>query len=432
MLGLTSDVKVKINSEKDCQKSISVELANSIVQEKIQKAFESIQTQAKVPGFRPGKAPIEKIRNSFKELAYERAQESLLQHGVSEAIKAKKIQPVQPPMVQNVQFSPEKSFHFEFSVEVAPEVKATNYKGLKITKNVKPLTDADLTKALDNIAQMNARLVESKDEALGATQFAIVDYEGFMDAKPIEGAKAQNFLMDMSAPQAINGLTEGLVGAKPGEERSVSVKFPDDAPSKELAGKEAVFKVKLNAIKEKKTPTLDDEFAKDLGLASLAELKSKVKENLEREKEAAGKNDLEKQIIDKLLEENTFTVPPTLVKNQEDRLLDRQKERLTSQGYGKEDAEKVVDRIKADVRKEAERQVRLAYLLDAIADQEKIVVEDSEIAARISAILTETPEKEKVAMEKALHGQYNERVRSELREEKLFKWLIEQAKIKEV
>src|SRR2546421_550563 len=128
---------------------------------------------------------------------------------------------------------------------------------------------------------MNARLVESTDETLKSTHFAVIDYEGFIDEKSIDGAKAENFLLDLSAPQAIAGLSEGLLGAKPGDIKEVLVKFPDDSPSKELAGRQATFKVKLHAIKEKRTPTLDDDFAKDLGLESLVRLKSTLRENLE-------------------------------------------------------------------------------------------------------------------------------------------------------
>jgi trigger factor len=179
-------------------------------------------------------------------------------------------------------------------------------------------------------------------------------------------------------------------------------------------------------------PSLDDEFAKDLGIETLEVLKTRVKENLERERQNSVKSEIEKQIIDKLLEENNFAVPPSLVKQQAERLMERQKERLGEQGYGKDDADKVLDRIKADIQKEAERQIRLAYILDAIADLEEVKVSDEEVAARIDLMISQSQPKERPSVEKILKGPYRDRIRSEMREEKLFTWLTEQAKIKEV
>src|SRR5206468_4277414 len=149
---------------------------------------------------------------------------------------------------------------------------------------------------------------------------------------------------DMSAPQTIAGLAEGLLGAKMGDERSVPVKFPEDSPAKELAGKQAVFKVKITAIKEKNIPVLDDEFAKDLGVESLDVLKTRLRENLEREKKYACEADLEKQIVEKLLEEHPSPVPPSVVERQTQHLVERQSHRLLSQGVSKEDVNKAVEK----------------------------------------------------------------------------------------
>lgn len=432
VLGITSDIKVKAGAEKDCVQSFTVEWPTSKVNEKIQEAFAKVQSRAKLPGFRPGKAPLELVKESFQGAAYEEAQDLLLREGVAEALKSKKVNPVQPPLVKSVQFAPDKPFQFEFEVEIAPTFKPTNYKGLKINKTVKTVSDAEVQKALDNIVEGNARLVEAKTDAIGPTQFGVIDYTGTLDGAPIAGASAENFLLDMSAPQAIAGLAEGLLGAKVDEERDVKVRFPDDSPAKELAGKEAVFKVKVKAIKEKSRPALDDEFAKDLGLESVDVLKTRVRENLENELKQSGQAEIEKQIVDRLLEENPFSVPPTMVERQMTHLLQRQTERIASQGFPKDQIDKFVERLRPDARTEAERQVRLAYLLDAIAEHEKIEVTDDEVQSRIQAILEKSPASERASMEKALRGSYLERLRSELRETKLFSWLLDNAKVKEV
>lgn len=431
MLGLSNDVKVKVVSENGCVHTLSVEYPKDKVLQKIEEAFKSVQNQAKLPGFRPGKAPIAMVKESFRGAAYERAQDILLREGVTEALKSKKLNPVGTPVIKTAEFNPEKAFHFEFEVEVAPTVKLGTYKGLKLNKKSKAVTDEDVKKTLDQILEGNARLIESKAEVLEKNHFAVIDYEGLLDGKPIEGAKTENFLMDMAAPQAIAGLAEGLAGAKVGDSRDVPVTFPADSPAKELAGKQAVFKVKLNAIKEKSMPALDDEFAKDMGLESLEKLKERVRENLVAEQTRITQTDLEKQVVDRLLEEHTFAVPASMIDRQVDHLAQRQTQRLVSQGIPREALKGVMEKAKPELAKQAERDVRLAYLLNNIADAESVDATDAEISARIQEILERSQPNERAGLEKALNGTYRDQLHSELREGKLFSWLIEHAKVKE-
>ncbi|MFN0117832.1 MAG: trigger factor [Elusimicrobiota bacterium] len=433
VLGLSSnEIKVKVSSEKDCVQTVSVEMPVDKVKEKIEAAFVKVQAQAKIPGFRPGKAPIEIVKEKFLGYAHEEAQDTLLREGVSEAIKIKKIQAVHTPIIQSAKFVPNKPFEFEFQVEVAPTFKVTGHKGIKINKKVKTIGDEDIKKTLENVAQMNAKLTEASTDTLSNTQYAVIDYQGFLDGVALKGAEAKNFLMDMSAPQAIAGLAEGLVGAKVGEEREVKVKFPEDSPAKDLAGKEAVFKVKLQAIKEKKLPIIDEEFAKDLGFENLSALNAKVRENLEKDWKTSSARDVENQIADELLKENSFTVPASLVNDQFEQILKRQRDRMAQQGYGKEEQDNVVDRMKPDAKTQAEKDIRLAYILNAIAEAEKIEATDQDIAAKIEETLNTIDPKDRETLSKAFNGPYHDRLKSELRETKVFEWLSANAKIKEI
>lgn len=431
MLGLTSDVKVKTVSEKGCLHTLSVELANSKVKEKIEEAFKNVQAQAKLPGFRPGKAPIEMVKEAFQGSAHERAQDLLLREGVAEALKAKKLTPVQPPAILNLEFNPQKSFQFEFEVEVAPTVKPTGYKGLKLTRKGAAVTEADVTKALGELAEMNARLTESKAEKVAANHHAVIDYEGFVDGKAIPGAKAENFLLDLTAPQTISGLAEGLVGAAINEKREIKVTFPADSPAKELAGKEAVFTVTVKSIKEKSVPALDDEFAKDIGVESLDKLKEQARQNLEGEKKRASQSDLERQVVDALLEANTFDVPPSLITRQAEELVQRQTSRLMQQGIPQAEIGKFLEQNKNEVQKQAEKDVKLAYILNAIGTEESIDATEEEVNKKLSDILDRTDGKNRGKLEKMLKEKYTDQIRSEIRESKLFTWMLEQAKVKE-
>jgi trigger factor len=432
MLGLsTSDIKIKIESEKDCVKKVSVEWPAAKVKEKVDAAFDQVKNQAKIPGFRPGKAPADLIKKSYTGVAYERAQDDLMREGVMEALKQKKINAVNTPVIQTADFKPEKAFYFEFEVEVSPVVKATGYKGLAITRKKTKPSDADLERTLKQIVDSNAKLTESKADTLANTHFAVVDYEGSMDGKAIEGAKAENFLIDMSAPQAITGLAEGLLGAKAGETRNVDVTFPENSPSKELAGKKASFKIKLNAIKEKQVPNLDDEFAKDLGVESLAELKKRVSENLEHELKQTSERDVRSQLVDKLLAKNEFALPPSLIVKQAEYLAARQSEMLQRQGFPKDEIKKLIDNMKAEIHKQAEREIRLQYVIDSLGEIEKIEVTEAEISGRINEILGTVEEKNRKASEEALRGRYLQTLRLEMRDNKVYDWLIKNAKVTE-
>jgi trigger factor len=431
MLGITSDVKVKVLSEKGCVQTLSVELAASKVKEKIEEAFKNVQSQAKLPGFRPGKAPIEMVRENFQGSAYERAQDLLLREGVAEALKAKKINPIQSPAILKLQFDPNKAFQFEFEVEAAPSVKPTGYKGLKLTKKTSVVSEPDVERAMSELAEMNSRLVESKAEKVALNHHAVIDYEGTLEGAPISGAKADNFLLDLTAPQTISGLAEGLVGAGINEKREVKVTFPADSPAKELAGKEAVFNVTVKAIKEKSVPVVDDEFAKDIGVESLAKLKEQVRQNLEGEKKRVVQTDLERQVADLLLEANEFEVPPTLLTRQVEELRQRQTNRLLQQGIAQQDIAKFLEQNKAEIEKQAAKDVRLAYILNTIAAEESIEATDEETAKKFAEILERSEPKNRAKLEKVIKEKYIDQIRSEIREGKLFTWLIEQAKVKE-
>ena len=215
--------------------------------------------------------------------------------------------------------------------------------------------------------------------AVAKNNFAVIDFEGKIDGKPFPGGSAKNYLLDMTTPQTIAGFSEGILGAKPNEERAVPVTFPADYAHKEFAGKQAVFQITVKEIKEKKLPALDDEFAKDLGLGSSAELQTKVKENLEKEETARADKELEDQLFQALLDKNTFSVPPTLVEHRIQTLIQRARTRLERQGMPQPNDPKTDAALREKVRPEAEKDVRLSYLLKAIAEQEKLENVDAEL-----------------------------------------------------
>ncbi len=431
-MSILNDVKIKLGSEKDCVQTVSVEWSASKVKAQVEEAYEKLKNQVKLPGFRPGKTPIEMIRKNFADHAYSDAQDVLMREGVAEAIRKENLRVVQTPVIESVKFEPEKAFHFDFKVEVAPTVKAVNYKGLKLNKKEETVDDEKVEKTVKNVAEMNAKLVESTADTLDKSHFAVINFEGFMDGKAIPNAKAENYLLDMTRPQLIAGIADGIVGTKAGEEREITVNFPADSPIKDLAGKPALFKVKLIAIKQKAVPNIDDNLAKDVGLESLAQMKEKIRENLQKESEAASKRDMENQIVDQLLESNKFTIPASLLERQTQYIQTKEKERMTHQGVPESEQKKALENRAADVKTRANNQVRLQFVLESIAKLEKIQVSEAEISTKIKALVEESHSKDKDGFEKVLREQYIDSIKSDILDEKVFTWIIENAKVKAV
>jgi trigger factor len=331
------------------------------------------------------------------------------------------------PTVNGIQYDLGKPLKFEVQVECSPEVPLKDYKGLPVEKKPVDVPEDEVSKRLEEMREANAKLVPSADEKVGEKHFAVVDYIGTLDGLPIEGGKAEGQIIDMSAPQALAGFTEGVKGAKVGETREVPVLFPAEHPKKELAGKQVVFRVTVTQIKDKQVPALDDEFAKDVGTNDLADLKDRLRKSMEHERSRAERQRLEKEVSDRLLEAHAFDVPPSMVEERARHLTANLKQYLSRQGASEEDWKANEAKMLERNRAEAERSIRLSYLLTAIADKEKIEVSDAEVDELLRKSVESVEPARRKEMEKWMSGRRDE-VRAQLKEEKIFTLLIEGAK----
>jgi trigger factor len=426
-----SDLKVKVTDRKPCRLTLSVQVSWKRVEGETEESFRRIQGRAKLPGFRPGKAPMDMVRQNFEGAAREDALDRLLRKAATEALEKEKAVPVVPPTIDKVQFQPEKPLSFEVAAECAPEVDLKDYKGLPLEKGPTAVSDEDVKKRLDEVREGNAKLVESKAEKAADDHFLVVDYVGLLDGLPIPDGRAEGQLIDLSAPQSIAGFSDGLKGAKAGETREVPVKFPDEHPNKALAGKPVVFKVTVQTIKEKQLPVLDDEFAKDMGCKDLADLTERVRLSIAREREKAVRQSLERQVTEKLLERHAFDVPPSLVEDRAKHLTDSLKQYLLRGGASEEDWKANEEKMVSKNRVEAERQIRLSYVLERIAEAEKLEVSDEEVARLAQHSLETADPGRRREMERWL-AERGDHLRAQIREEKIFTLLIDKAAMKEV
>ncbi len=422
------NTKVKILKEEECIVTLSVELPKDEVAKELENVFQKIQARASLPGFRVGKAPLDLVRRNFADKARQSMLEDLISRASTQVIREKKLEVIDTPRVEKLEYDLGKPLVFHLRVEKDPVLKAKDYKGIKLTKLSTLVTEADITKTLEEVRERNASLVASSAQAVGKSHFAVIDFEGKIDGKAFPGGTAKNYLLDMTQPQTIAGFAEGILGADIGKERTVQVKFPADYAQKQWANKEAVFQVKVNEIKEKKLANLDDDFAKDLGLASLEELKSKVKENLQKDKDHQAQKDEEEQIFQALLDHHKFSIPQTLVEERTQTLARRMVSNLQRQGLIGQSDPQTEKTLQEKCRPQAEKDVRLSYILKAIAAQEKLEAGQADLDELKNKALSET--KDNPASVDKYFQERDLAIRASLTESKVLDFLKKNAKIK--
>lgn len=422
--------KVKIIKEEPCEITFSVEIPKEETIKETDAVYQNIQSRASLPGFRTGKAPMDLVRKAFADRARQRVIENLIGRAAAQVIRERQMRTLDTPKVEKLDFDFGKSLQFQMKVEKDPEIKLRDYKGLKVARPAVKVTDERVSKALEELRERNASLVASQDQKVGKNHFVVVDFEGKIDGKTFPGGSAANYLLDMNQPQTIAGFSEGLQGAALGEKRTVSVTFPSDYFRKEWAGKQAVFDVIIKEVKEKKLPALDDEFGKDLGLSSLEELRRKIRENIEKEETAKTEKDMEDQIHQALIDNHKFEIPRTLVEERTRALTQRALGHLQKQGLVQAGDPQAESTILEKSRPQAERDVRLSYLLSAIAAREKLEATDADVLELKKKALAEN--KDQAETVEKYFQERNLSIRASLTEGKVIEFLKNHAKVKTV
>lgn len=343
----------------------------------VQKAYLKSRSRIAVPGFRKGKAPRKIIEGMYGSgVFYEDAINDVYPGAYEAAVKEQGLEDMGHPVMDIVEVNKEKGLIFTALVSVRPEAKVKAYKGLTAPKAEVSVTDEDVENELQPYVRRATRLISvDREVKLGDT--AVIDFEGFEDGKPFEGGKGENYSLTLGSGQFIPGFEEQIVGHNTGDEFEVNVTFPEDYQAEELKGKATTFKCKLHEIKMKELPEVDDEFVKDVSeFDTLADYKEDLKKKLAESKEKEAADDLENQLIDKLVELVQGEIPEAMYEN---KIADSIREfgyRLQSQGLNLDTYMKYtgmnVDQMKEGFRPQAERQVKLRLALEKIAALEEL------------------------------------------------------------
>lgn len=341
-------------------------------------AFKKQSKKISIPGFRKGKAPRAFVEKYFgKEVFYEDAVNALYPDALDEAVKEAGLEVIQDKIDFDVKEVGPQGFTFTAALTTKPEVTIENYKGIEAVKKSAEVTDEDIDAEIKKVQERNSRMVTVEDRAAQNDDIAVIDFEGFLDGEPFEGGKGENYSLTLGSGQFIPGFEEQIVGHNTGDEFEVNVTFPEDYQAEELKGKATTFKCKLHEIKMKELPEVDGEFVKDVSeFDTLADYKEDLKKKLAESKEKEAADDLENQLIDKLVELVQGEIPEAMYEN---KIADSIREfgyRLQSQGLNLDTYMKYtgmnVDQMKEGFRPQAERQVKLRLALEKIAALEEL------------------------------------------------------------
>ncbi len=421
-------VRSKAKSIDECSTLLEIEASKEIIDKAFDEVYDEIVKVANIPGFRVGKAPKNMVKISYAKAAKEEVLKRLVPEGYKKALLEHGITPVGMPEISDLVFEEDKPLTFKARVEVRPKFKLKNYKGLSLSKKKAAVTDEDINNALKSLQDMHAKYISPEDRPVKMGDYVVSDLECTVDGKPIH-KKRENLWLVMEKESFIPGLADKMTGLKKGESVDIDAKLPDKYPDPKFAGKEAKYHVLAKEIKERKLPDIDDELAKDLGKASLEELKAEISKELQARAISMSDIDVENQMLGKIIDDNVFSVPASFVARQLNHMVEDAKRKLLERGFGKEDLDKKDQEFKDKYKDDAEKQIRLLFILDEIAGKEKIEVSDEDIKEAYKTMAAQSGKTEDVV--KAYYEKDNliDSLRDKLREVKTIKYLLDNSKI---
>lgn len=429
-------MKVSLSKKENNTAYLNLEIDKEQFERALEKAYRKNAKRFTVPGFRKGKAPRILVERYYgPEVLYQDAAEIVLPKAYQKGIEDLKLEPVDRPKFDIEQIEKGKSLLAKVEVTVKPDVELKKYKGLEVEKIVYTVKEDDVNKELEILQEQNARLVAVEDRPAQQKDIAVIDFKGFIDDEPFEGGEAENYSLELGSNSFIKGFEKQVVGMKINETKDIKVTFPSDYHQKELAGKEAVFKVTLKELKEKELLPLDDEFAKDVSeFDTLDELKNDIEKKLEERANSIAEGSLKASIVNKLLENAKIDVPQVMIENEIDRLVMDFALNLRFQGLNIETYLKFkqisIEDFRTEFKERALENVKSALILEEVAKKEEIKVTDEEVQEAIEkqAKQVNQPVDE---YKKALKPENIANIKDRVLTQNIFDFLIENANITE-
>jgi len=431
----TTDAAKTEETKKDIKREISVEIPAAEVARETELQILRYQKSARLPGFRAGHVPASIIRQRFGEGLKNDVAEALIPKYFRREAEKQGLIPVSQPRVTDLHIHDGEPLTFKASFEVLPEIKVEGYKDLRADKPEITVTDEDVEQALNSVREQHATYATVEGRVLAEGDFAQASMDGKpKDGKDVADAKANpvhmdDVLIEIGGKNTVPEFSQNLTGASAGEERVFDVTYPVDISDKRLSGKTFVYTVKVNGIKLKSLPELNDAFAKELGeFTSLDQVRKQIRENMEAEKRHAAEHEAKDKLVAELVKRNDFEVPESLIDRQIDLRLERGLRALAAQGMKMEDLKKMdLPRLRAGQRDQAITDVKSSLLLERIADLEKIEVADDEVNREVESLAQQSKQSPETVRARLTEDGGLDRIRIRIRSEKTLNFLYHQS-----
>lgn len=431
-------MKIRVETTGPCRRQVHVEVPAETVSKEFTETIEAYAGAARIPGFRPGRAPKDLVKRRFAKDIREEVKNRLVPQGYQEAVKTEKLKAVSVLDVKENDLAEGAPFSFSITLDVAPDFDLPDYKGIKLEGKAVDVTDADIDEVLKTLREQNARYEDIPARVVQAGDMVQVDFDGTCEGKPFSELSAKAATLGQAKDfwiiadtdnEFLPGFAAGITGSQPGETREVTVTFPAGFIEPSVAGKTATYNVVIKALREKRLPEIDAEFVKSLGVDNVDNLRARVSEDL---KQVRGDNERARQegeIVKQLLQSTKLDIPDSVLQDETQQAVYDLVRANTNRGVGKNEIETNKEKIIETASQSAAERIKVRYILRRIADEEKIVATEDEIGRRIVEMAQRyrtTPDRlQKDLEENNAIG----RVADEVRLMKTVSWLREQAAV---
>jgi trigger factor len=424
-------MKTELIDVSECKKNLQIEIPEDVVDHEITHIAQEFARRARVPGFRPGKAPIGVVKTRYREEIVSEMMQHLLPKFFDNAIGERKLDLVQPPQFESVDYNTGKPLRFKAVFEVYPKLEVSNYLGIPVEEVTSKVEASEVEASLKKMQEDMAELTPvEEDRPVQEGDFAEISFSGIIQGSDEPPVTAQKAVAEIGGSTTLKEFTDNLTGAKVNEEKTFTVTYRPQYPEKRLAGRSVEYNVKIEAIKTKEIPDLDDEFAQRFGeFKTLDELKAKIQEDLEKNKRDHALEQMREKMLEWLEDNNEFEIPDSLVERQLQIRVQRLLRDLARQGVNPQRLDVDWGKIREDQRAQAMRDVKGSLILDYISEKEDIGVTDEEIEREIDKIASETNRPIEKVKEVLSRESGQDRLRGQIRNKKTLDLLQEKARI---
>lgn len=426
--------KSSIENVSALERKLNIEVPAKEVQAAFDRAFQGIQRNVAVKGFRKGKAPLTTIKSMYGDRVKQDVVQDIVQQHYATALKEHKLDPINFPAIEFDNIDEAKDFAFTAEFEVRPEVTLKGIEGLKVKREKFEMSDVLVDATIDDIRKGRAEMVPVlEDRGAKEGDIAVIDFKGFVDGKELENGAAEGHNLEIGSKQFIPGFEEGVMGMKPGQKKDVEIKFPDDYHVAELKGKPVKFETTLKELKTKKLPEVNDEFAKSAGpYENVEALRTAIRTDFETRENKRVVDDMKNRLMRALVDANPVPVPKSLLEEQKKALVEDMKQRMSQQGLGEGEYEEYKNKWDADFAQTASYMIQSSFLIDKIASENNLKANPKDLEKKMEEFSAQTG----IDLQR-VHEFYGEEERRsrlvyQVTEEKVLDFLIAKAKITDV